>query len=78
MRQTLLNTFKSHSDFDIVDLKCFKRLKMDSYSQLSNVYSLQSSQLERIDVRFDKCLISGIWSESILTKSKQCSENTSK
>ena len=23
MRQTLLNTFKSHSDFDIVDLKCF-------------------------------------------------------
>lgn len=60
MRQTLLNTFKSHSDFDTVDLKCFKRLKMDSYSQLSNVYSLQSSQLERIDVRFDKCLTSSI------------------
>lgn len=60
MRQTLLNTFKSHSDFDTVDLKCFKRLKMDSYSQLWNVYSLQSSQLERIDVRFDKCLTSSI------------------
>lgn len=60
MRQTLLNTFKSHSDFDTVDFKCFKRLKMDSYSQLSNVYSLQSSQLERIDVRFDKCLTSSI------------------